>query len=126
MRAPAMLLVAVALSLGCTPARSADPPPPPIPAGAARYHETTNPTIEGFHVGIGNIWARDLPGPNGEPNQPRPSAMLSIYDPKLDKVVARPIVVVGSVIPIGAAKYQVLEIFVGKASPGWLTVQKLP
>lgn len=117
--------ILLALSLACTRPPATDPVPP-LPPGTIRHHETTNPTLGGFEVGISNIYERSLPGPHGEPVAMRPSASLSVYDPKTQKELGSRIVVVGEVVDLGEGKYQIMEIGIGKHSPGFVTFRKVP
>jgi hypothetical protein len=85
--------------------------------------ETTQPTISGHHVGVGNIWERDLPDAAGIV-APHMSATLSIFDPSSGKSRHEK-VFVGSVITLGADRYLVVSVEEGEIAPGAITLRKL-
>jgi hypothetical protein len=86
--------------------------------------ETTQPTISGHLVGVGNIWERELPDDQGV-LEPRLSARLSIQnltsqETRVEQVFA------GSVIMLGADRYCVVNVEEGESAPGAITLRKLP
>jgi hypothetical protein len=87
-------------------------------------HETTNPAIAARHVGVGNIFARELPGADGV-LATRMSAAVVVFDPETKKEESQT-VIVGSIVPIGAERYQVIAIHSGRDMPGSIVLKRLP
>jgi hypothetical protein len=86
--------------------------------------ETTQLTISGHLVGVGNIWERDLADDQGVIAS-RLSANLSIQDlaskqTRVEKVFA------GSVLTLGTDRYCVVNVEEGESAPGSISLHKLP
>lgn len=87
-----------------------------------RIRETTQPTISGHTVGVGNIWERELPDETGV-IAPRLSASLTIED-LATKEIRHEKVFTGSVVSLGADRYSVVNIEEGESSPGAIILRK--
>ena len=127
-RAAAWLLAGVSGAIAAAPA-------PCLAAPAARtteytmaegeisIRETTQPELSGHLVGVSNIWQRDLPDANGA-IAPQASAQVSIFsvDTRERRTeIVRP----GSVLVLGADRYQVQGIVEGQSAPGWIVLRKI-
>jgi hypothetical protein len=85
--------------------------------------ETTQPTISGHRVGVGNIWERDLPDATGAV-APRVSAGLWILDIASDQERYQE-VFAGSVLLLGADRYCVVKVEQGVSALGAITLRKI-
>lgn len=86
-------------------------------------HETTQPTISGHLVGVGNIWERDLPDDQGI-IAARLSANLSIQDLASQRTWSEK-VYAGSIVSLGADRYCVIDVEEGDSQPGWIVLRKI-
>lgn len=85
--------------------------------------ETTQPTISGHLVGVGNIWERELPDDKGIIAS-RLSASLSILDLASEQTRSEK-VFTGSIISLNADRYCVVNVEEGIAEPGTITLRKI-
>lgn len=133
----AVALVAGLTSLGCStpekgPASSAanasETAACPASAGTLQgeeiiLREPTQPTLAGHHVGVGNIFERELPDDDGVV-APRLSASLHIADPatgdERDELVRA-----GSVLVLGDERHCVVRVEAGGSAPGAIAVRRL-
>jgi hypothetical protein len=86
--------------------------------------ETTNTPLSGHFVGVGNIWARDLPDDEGVVSS-RMSATLAIFDPASQQLRHEE-VFAGNVVSLGADRYRVVRVEASGSAPGAITLRKLP
>lgn len=121
----ALLLALEVSSAACTKARVR----PPVPAGATEICETCVGTLEGVRVGVSNIWARRLAGPDGVVRE-QPAAQLTLWrdEPAGAKAsdAGTVTVVVGSRVAIGGVVYEVVAIDDPRDQPGSIVVRPLP
>lgn len=89
-----------------------------------RFKESTKPTLSGMWVGIGNIYARELPDANGVVAS-RMSAELAIKSPSSEDV-RHETVAADSIVKIGEDRYCVVSVEEGKRQPGWISMVKVP
>lgn len=116
----AMLLLVVAWCAACSPTRVR----PTLPPGAIEICEPCVGTIGEYSIGVGNIWERDLAGPEGVVKK-RPSAMLSIWRQDSEAGSERhETVVAGSEVQLGAETYRVIEVDYTRGKPGSIRLQK--
>lgn len=85
--------------------------------------ETTQHTLSEHLVGVGNIWARDLPDKDGVVAS-RMSATLSITstatsETRQEKVFA------GSLVTLGNDTYCVVQVQEGSSGPGMVELRKI-
>lgn len=88
-----------------------------------RIQETTKPTISGYHVGVSNIWAREVPDAD-DFVAVRVTAMLTIMTSDL-ALLRRESVYDGSEFSLGADRYHVDHVEEGASEPGWITIHKV-
>ena len=114
------------LALGCV---SSPRTRRPLPPGAIDICETCVGELEGHRIGVSNIWARKLAGPNGIVRL-QSAAVLSIWrapDPKRPDEPARPsvTVVVDSEVRLDDATYRVLWIEAPPHEPGSIVLARV-
>jgi hypothetical protein len=109
--------------------------PMPSPAATARcegrsmmgevlkFKETTNNTLSNKHVGVSNIFERDLPDDKGVIGS-RMSAVLVIHDPSTD-AIERKTVFAGNIVTFGDDRYCIITVEFGKGSPGWISLRQV-
>lgn len=103
---------------------SREPARQPLPPGAIEICEPCVGTIGDYSIGVGNIWERSLPGPDGVVAK-RPSAMLSIWRPGGDGGVEQHLTVApGSEIKLGEETYRVIDVDMPPSKPGSVRLQK--
>ena len=88
-----------------------------------RLRETTQHQLSEHYVGIGNILRRELPDSNGVLAR-RLSAELAIYNDST-KEDRDEIVMVGTIVSIGADRYCVVDLEEDPNSRGWVSLRKL-
>ena len=118
---------------GCRSLRNPEPPPTPAAGSTGkeetqvtetiRIRETTQHALSGHLVAVGNIFERELPGPDGVVAE-RLSANLEIR-PEGGGPTTNQKVIVGSIVTIGGDRYRVESIEEGDEQPGALTLGRL-
>ncbi len=86
--------------------------------------ETTNPSFGKMHVGVGNIFERELPGADGKMEK-RMSAKVDTFDTETKEEQSHT-VIVGTELTLGKEHYRVTAVDYGKDAPGTITLKRLP
>jgi len=119
-RATVLTTIAAFWFSACTPTRTR----PPLPPGAIEICEPCVGTIGAYRLGVGNIWERDIAGPDGVVAR-RPAAMVSIWTDATDAGGERHLTVVpGSEVVLGDETYRVIEVDNPPGKPGSIRLQK--
>lgn len=84
--------------------------------------ETTQADVSDHYVGVGNIWERDLEGPDGRV-EARMSARIFVFDPHNEKewdVTA----IVGTEIALNGVVWKLTLMDEGEQGPGYVVLER--
>lgn len=87
------------------------------------FTQGANPTVSDHHVGISNIFDRELPDAGGTVAS-RASAVLVIFDPA-KQTTRRETVIANSIVAIKDDRYCVVAITHGRGERGTISLRKL-